>query len=129
MQDERPLAGIRVLDFSRVVAGPLCGRLLADQGAEVIKIENPETGGDVGRYVPPYTVDRDSLYFQSFNRNKKSITLNLQHPRANEILHPLARASDAVFNNLRGDLPATSSSACHVIASISHAPLCMLIVM
>ncbi len=80
--------------------------LLADLGAEIIKIENPETQGDVGRHVPPYTGDQDSIYFQSFNRNKKSVTLNLQHPRAVEVLHPLVAVSDGVFNNLRGDLPA-----------------------
>ena len=80
--------------------------LLADLGAEIIKIENPETQGDVGRQVPPYTGEQDSLYFQSFNRNKKSVTLNLQHPRAAEVLHPLVAVSDGVFNNLRGDLPA-----------------------
>ncbi len=80
--------------------------MLADLGAEVIKIEHPGTGGDVARYVPPYTVAQDSVYFQSFNRNKKSMTLNLQHPGVRKVLHPLVRVSDGVFNNLRGDLPA-----------------------
>ena len=80
--------------------------LLADLGAEVIKIENPGSNGDIGRYVPPYTSEQDSIYFQSFNRNKKSITLDLRHERTREVLHPLVRASDCVFNNLRGDLPA-----------------------
>ena len=75
-------------------------------GAEIIKVENPDTGGDVARYVPPYTGDQDSIYFQSFNRSKKSITLNLKHPDAKGVLHRLAAAADAVFNNLRGDLPA-----------------------
>jgi crotonobetainyl-CoA:carnitine CoA-transferase CaiB-like acyl-CoA transferase len=79
---------------------------LADLGAEVIKIENPETGGDVARYVPPYTGDKDSVYFQSFNRNKRSMTLNLRHPRTTEILHALVKTADGVFNNLRGDIPA-----------------------
>ena len=101
-----PLQGVRVLAVEQFGAGPWATMALADLGAEIIKVENPLTGGDVARYVTPYTGDQDSVYFQSFNRNKKSITLNLQHPRVNEILHPLARASDAVFNNLRGDLPA-----------------------
>ena len=87
-------------------AGPWATMMLADLGAEIIKIENPETGGDVARYVPPYTAEQDSVYFQSFNRNKKSVTLNLQHPEATEVLHRLVRISDGVFNNLRGDLPA-----------------------
>jgi crotonobetainyl-CoA:carnitine CoA-transferase CaiB-like acyl-CoA transferase len=102
----RPLLeGVRILAIEQFGAGPWATMALADLGAEIIKVENPLTGGDVARYVTPYTVDQDSVYFQSFNRNKKSITLNLQHPRATEILHPLAAASDAVFNNLRGDLP------------------------
>ena len=87
-------------------AGPWATMMLADLGAEIIKVENPETGGDVARYVPPYTAEQDSVYFQSFNRNKKSMTLNLQHPGAREVLHRLVGISDGVFNNLRGDLPA-----------------------
>ncbi|MBT6146451.1 MAG: CoA transferase, partial [Gemmatimonadetes bacterium] len=100
-----PLRGVRILAIEQFGAGPWATMALADLGAEIIKIENPLTGGDVARYVTPYTVDQDSVYFQSFNRNKKSITLNLQHPDAAAVLHPLAAASDAVFNNLRGDLP------------------------
>ncbi|HAM58607.1 MAG TPA: CoA transferase [Candidatus Rokubacteria bacterium] len=79
--------------------------MLADLGAEVIKIEDPSVGGDVARYVPPYTADQDSLYFQSFNRGKKSLTLNLRHPDGQAVLHDLVRVSDAVFNNVRGDQP------------------------
>ena len=101
-----PLEGVRIVAVEQYGAGPWATMLLADLGAEIIKIENPETQGDVARYVPPYTGDKDSIYFQSFNRNKKSITLNLRHPRAKDILHPLAAVSDGVFNNLRGDLPA-----------------------
>ena len=105
-QPQPPLEGVRVLAIEQFGAGPWATMMLADLGAEIIKIENPATGGDVGRYVTPYASAQDSLYFQSFNRNKKSITLNLQHPRVAQILHPLAAAADAVFNNLRGDLPA-----------------------
>ena len=78
---------------------------LADLGAEVIKIEDPTTGGDVARYVPPATNDADSLYFQSFNRGKKSIAIDLRKPEGMNIFHQLVEKSDAVFNNLRGDLP------------------------
>ena len=105
-QTQPPLEGVRVLTIEQFGAGPWATMMLADLGAEIIKVENPATGGDVGRYVTPYASAQDSLYFQSFNRNKKSITLNLQHPRVAQILHPLAAAADAVFNNLRGDLPA-----------------------
>ena len=78
---------------------------LADLGAEVIKIEDPTTGGDVARYVPPATNNADSLYFQSFNRGKKSIAIDLRKPEGVKIFHQLVEKSDAVFNNLRGDLP------------------------
>ncbi len=101
-----PLAGVRVVAVEQYGAGPWSTMLLGDLGAEIIKVENPETGGDVARYVPPYTIERDSVYFQSLNRNKKGITLNLQRPEARAVLHRLVGASDAVFNNLRGDIPA-----------------------
>ena len=101
-----PLEGVRILAFEQFGAGPWATMHLTDMGAEIVKIEDPRSGGDVARYVPPYTSDRDSLYFQSFNRNKKSVTLDLRRPGAQEVLHRLVRASDAVFNNARGDLPA-----------------------
>ena len=100
-----PLASVRVISFEQYGAGPWGTMHLADLGAEIIKVEDPASGGDVGRYVPPYTSHQDSVYFQSFNRNKKSVTLNLRHPESRPVLHRLVAASDAVFNNLRGDLP------------------------
>lgn len=100
-----PLEGLRILTVSQFGAGPFGTMLLADLGAEVIKIEDPSAGGDVARYVPPYAIDGDSLYFQSFNRNKKSLALNLQHPEGKEVFHDLVKVSDAVYNNLRGDQP------------------------
>lgn len=106
MNPRPPLEGVRIISVEQFGAGPWGTMMLADLGAEIIKIENPETGGDVARYVPPYTVEQDSVYFQSFNRNKKSLTLNLKHPRGQEVLHQLVAISDGVFNNLRGDLPA-----------------------
>ncbi len=101
-----PLQGVRILAVSQFGAGPFGTAVLADLGAEVIKIEDPGVGGDVSRYVPPFTADQDSLYFQSFNRGKKSLTLDLGHPDGQAVLRDLARVSDAVFNNLRGDQPA-----------------------
>ena len=91
---------------SQFGAGPFGTQLLADLGAEVIKIEDPAVGGDVARHVGPYADDGDSLYFQSFNRGKKSLTLDLKHPDGQAVLHDLVRVSHAVYNNLRGDLPA-----------------------
>ena len=101
-----PLESVRVIAFEQYGAGPWGTMHLADLGAEIIKVEDPESGGDVARYVPPYTGHQDSVYFQSFNRNKKSLTLNLRRPAATAVLHRLLASSDAVFNNLRGDLPA-----------------------
>jgi crotonobetainyl-CoA:carnitine CoA-transferase CaiB-like acyl-CoA transferase len=100
-----PLAGLRVLAVSQFGAGPFGTQVLADLGADVIKIEDPTVGGDIARYVPPFRDERDSLYFQSFNRGKKSITLDLRRPDAAAVLHDLVRVSHAVYNNLRGDLP------------------------
>ena len=101
-----PLDGVRILAVSQFGAGPFGTQVLADLGAEVIKIEDPAVGGDSSRYVPPYLHEQDSLYFQSFNRGKKSLTLNLQHAAGRAVLHDLVKVSDGVFNNVRGDLPA-----------------------
>lgn len=100
-----PLTGIRILAVSQFGAGPFATQNLVDLGAEVIKIEDPTAGGDVARYVPPATNDADSLYFQSFNRGKKSITIDFRNSGGVEVFHRLVEKSDAVFNNLRGDLP------------------------
>ena len=100
-----PLSGVRILTVSQFGAGPFGTQVLADLGAEIIKIEDPNVGGDVSRYVPPYLAEQDSLYFQSFNRGKKSVTINLQHPDGLSVFQDLVRVSDAVFNNLRGDQP------------------------
>jgi crotonobetainyl-CoA:carnitine CoA-transferase CaiB-like acyl-CoA transferase len=106
MRARPPLEGLRILAVSQFGAGPFGTTVLADLGAEVIKIEDPAVGGDVARYVPPYLGDRDSLYFQAFNRGKKSVVLNLQHPEGREVFRDLVRVSHAVYNNLRGDQPA-----------------------
>jgi crotonobetainyl-CoA:carnitine CoA-transferase CaiB-like acyl-CoA transferase len=82
---------------------------LADLGAEVVKVENPETGGDEARTVPPFNdpAAHDGLYFQALNRGARSLTLNLRHPEGRALLHGLVPRFDAVFNNLRGDLTET----------------------
>jgi crotonobetainyl-CoA:carnitine CoA-transferase CaiB-like acyl-CoA transferase len=101
-----PLAGLRVIAVEQYGAGPFGSMALGDLGAEVIKIENPAEGGDVSRSVGPYFFpDGDSQFFQAFNRNKRSLTLNLKHPLARGVLHRLVRTADATFDNLRGDLP------------------------
>jgi crotonobetainyl-CoA:carnitine CoA-transferase CaiB-like acyl-CoA transferase len=103
MMDKLPLAGVRILAIEQFGAGPFATLNLADLGAEVIKVEDPTTGGEVSRFVPPYSNDGDGLYFQSWNRNKKSVTLNLRQNGAHEVFHDLVRNVDVVFNNLRGD--------------------------
>lgn len=101
-----PLAGVRIVAVEQYGAGPFGTQHLADLGAEVIKIENPHDGGDVGRAVGPYYFrPGDSHFYQSFNRNKKSLTLDLKSREGQEVLHRLAKTADVVFNNLRGDLP------------------------
>ena len=94
--DRAPLEGVRVLAVEQFGAGPWGSMMMADLGAEVIKIENPATDGDVARYIPPYTGDQDSVYFQSFNRNKQSMTLNLQDERGQAIFKRLVGESDCV---------------------------------
>ena len=100
-----PLDGVRILAVSQFGAGPFGTQMLADLGADIIKIEDPGVGGDSARYVPPFQGEADSPYFQSFNRGKRSVSLNLRHPDGQAVLHDLVRVSDAVFNNARGDLP------------------------
>lgn len=101
-----PLAGLRIIAIEQYGAGPFGTQHLADLGAEVIKIENPHDGGDVGRNVGPHFFGKEnSHFFQAFNRNKKSIRLDLKHPEGKAALHALVKDADAVFNNLRGDLP------------------------
>jgi formyl-CoA transferase len=103
---ELPLSGIRVLEMSQIIAAPYCGQMLADMGAEVIKIEVPD-GGDVSRSYGPYRFGDPadgpghglSYYFSAFNRNKQSVTLNLRHEGAKEALRRLLARSDVFLHN------------------------------
>jgi crotonobetainyl-CoA:carnitine CoA-transferase CaiB-like acyl-CoA transferase len=106
-----PLSHIRVLDLSRVLAGPWAGQNLADLGAEVIKIERPKTGDDSRAFGPPWIKDaagqdtRDSAYFTSANRGKKSVSLNIAHAEGQRVARELARISDVLIENYKyGDL-------------------------
>lgn len=93
------LDGLKVLDFSRLLPGPFCSLLLADMGADVIKIEDPK-GGDYARYYPPI-VGNSGVFFESINRNKRSFTLNLKHPDARLIVQKLVAHSDVVLETFR----------------------------
>ncbi len=94
------LDGIRVLDLSRVLAGPYCTMMLGDFGAEIIKIEQPGIGDDTRRWGPPW-VGGESAYYLCANRNKKSVTLNLKDERGRDVLRALARESDVLVENFK----------------------------
>ncbi|WP_206018382.1 CaiB/BaiF CoA transferase family protein [Roseovarius nitratireducens] len=101
-----PLAGTRIIAVEQYGAGPFGSMLLADLGAEVIKVENPADGGDVGRVIGPHFFsDGDSHFFQAFNRNKQSITINLKDAEGKKLFHRLVASADAVMDNMRGDQP------------------------
>lgn len=100
-----PLAGFRILSAEQYGAGPYGTQFLAQLGAEVIKIEAPREGDTARAVGPHYLRENESLYFQSFNLNKRSLTLDLGSPEGKAILHRLAASSHALVNNLRGDLP------------------------
>src|SRR5690606_4199164 len=101
------LCGLRVLDLSRVLAGPWAGQTLADLGAEVIKVERPGVGDDTRGWGPPFVADEqgqpsaESAYFQCANRNKQSLTLDLTHPEGQRILRELALQSDVLIENFK----------------------------
>ncbi|HKW38059.1 MAG TPA: CaiB/BaiF CoA-transferase family protein [Burkholderiales bacterium] len=106
-----PLSHVRVLDLSRVLAGPWAGQNLADLGAEVIKVERPGAGDDSRAFGPPWVKDRqgrdtkDSAYYTSANRGKKSITVNISRPEGQELVRDLAKISDVLIENYKfGDL-------------------------
>lgn len=94
------LQGIRVLDLSRILTGPYATMMLADLGAEVIKVEAPGVGDDTRQWGPPF-VNGESTYFMSINRNKSSITLNLKHPEGRKILLQMVREADVLVENFR----------------------------
>ena len=96
----KPLDGIKVLDMTRVLAGPYCTMLLADMGADVVKVERPGAGDDTRGYGPPF-LNGESAYFLSINRNKKAITLNFHLPSGQEIFRQLAQRADVILQNFR----------------------------
>lgn len=97
------LDGVRVLDLSRVLAGPYCTMMLGDLGAEIIKVEAPGLGDDTRQWGPPFTHSGESAYFLCVNRNKRSLTLNLRSAKGLEILRLLVRQSDILVENFKVD--------------------------
>ena len=102
---DAPLADLTVLAVEQFGAGPWGTLQLADLGATVIKVEDPATGGDVGRYVPPFRSGEDSLFFETFNRGKRSVSLDLRSDAGRAVFGDLVARVDAVACNLRGDQP------------------------
>src|SRR5215813_5888218 len=95
-----PLAGIRVVDLSRILAGPYCTQALADAGADVVKVEEPGSGDATRGWGPPF-VSGESAYFLAVNRGKRSLTLNLKHPEGRAVLWALLERADVVVENFR----------------------------
>jgi crotonobetainyl-CoA:carnitine CoA-transferase CaiB-like acyl-CoA transferase len=115
---------VRVLAVEQYGAGPFGTLHLADLGADVIKIEDPGAGGDVGRYVPPHQHGEDSLFFEAFNRNKRSVSLDLGRPAGRAVFEDLVRHSDAVYSNLRGDVPARIGITYDALGHLNPAIVC-----
>jgi len=101
------LEGLRILDLSRVLAGPVCTQILGDLGAEIIKIEKPGEGDDTRSWGPPYLKDKnggdtnESAYYLSCNRNKSSVTIDISKPEGQKLIHPLAAKSDVLIHNFK----------------------------
>ncbi|MFB4309397.1 CaiB/BaiF CoA transferase family protein [Actinomadura sp. GTD37] len=115
---------VRIIAVEQYGAGPFGSVHLADLGAEVIKIEEPRSGGDVGRYVPPYGEGEDSLFFETFNRNKRSLSLDLSTDAGRRVFEDLVRVSDVVYSNLRGDVPAKIGITYDALKHLNPAIVC-----
>jgi crotonobetainyl-CoA:carnitine CoA-transferase CaiB-like acyl-CoA transferase len=97
-----PLSGLRVLDLTRVLAGPTCTQMLGDLGAEVIKIERPEAGDDTRGFAPPFWPEtKESAYFLGVNRNKKSVTVDIASKAGQDIILKLLASCDMLVENFK----------------------------
>jgi crotonobetainyl-CoA:carnitine CoA-transferase CaiB-like acyl-CoA transferase len=122
----KPLHGVRIVSVEQFGAAPYGTMLLADLGAEVIKVENAVIGGDPSRKTGPFMLGRnDSEYFQAFNSNKKSVALDLRSDEGNAALIGLIERADALVNNLRGDLPAKMGLDYKALSSIKPSIVCV----
>ena len=120
-----PLKGVRVLAVEQYGAGPFGTQFLADQGAEVVKIENPNDGGDFARNVGPFFFTPEhSEFFHAYNRNKKSLTLDLSQKEGLQVFQDLVKTSDAVASNLRGDVPEKLGLTYEALGAINEKIVC-----
>src|SRR5215469_18752069 len=126
MSSPAPLSGTRILSLEQFGAGPYGTMVLADLGAEVIKIENPAIGGDPARYTGPFPLGvADSEYFQTWNMNKRSVTLDIKSESGRAAFLHLLAGADAVVNNLRGDLPAQLGLDYATLSCVKPAIVCV----
>ena len=126
MTGHLPLKGVRVLAVEQYGAGPFGTQHLADLGAEIVKIENLTEGGDIGRQIGPYFfAPGDSHFYQAFNRNKKSIGLDLKKPEGMQVFLDLVKTADAVLDNLRGDLPAKLGLDYSALSAVNPKIVCV----
>jgi crotonobetainyl-CoA:carnitine CoA-transferase CaiB-like acyl-CoA transferase len=122
----KPLHGVRIVSVEQFGAAPYGTMLLADLGAEVIKVENAAIGGDPSRKTGPYMLGaNDSEYFQAFNSNKKSVALDLRSDEGKAALLGLIEGADALVNNLRGDLPAKMGLDYKTLAAVKPSIVCV----
>src|SRR3974377_2142577 len=122
----KPLQGVRIVSVERFGAATYGTMLLADLGAEVIKIENAAIGGDPSRKTGPYMLGaNDSEYFQAFNINKKSVAIDLGPAEGKAVLRELVSKADALVNNLRGDLPAKMGLDYKTLSSVNAKLVCV----
>jgi crotonobetainyl-CoA:carnitine CoA-transferase CaiB-like acyl-CoA transferase len=122
----KPLHGVRIVSVEQFGAAPYGTMLLADLGAEVIKVENAAIGGDPSRKTGPYMLGaNDSEYFQAFNSNKKSVALDLRSDQGKAALLGLIEGADALVNNLRGDLPARMGLDYKTLAAVKPSIVCV----
>jgi len=122
----KPLNGVRIVSVEQFGAAPYGSMFLADLGAEVIKVENAAIGGDPARKTGPYLLgDTDSEYFQTWNMNKKSVTLDLRTPEGKASLEKLVMSAEVVLNNLRGDLPAKMGLDYAALSKLKPAIVCV----
>lgn len=120
-----PLAGVRIVAVEQYGAGPFGTLYLADLGADIVKIEDPAVGGDVSRYIPPGRVGTDSLFFEAFNRGKRSLALDLKTRSGRAVFERLVTNADAVFSNLRGDQADRLGLTYEVLGQINPAIVCV----
>jgi len=119
-----PLSDIRILALEQYGAGPFGSIHLAELGADVIKVEDPGSRGDIGRYIPPNDGRGDSLFFETFNHNKRSLALSLARPAGRAVFERLVAGSDVVYSNLRGDVPAKLHIRYDDLAAVNQRIVC-----